>query len=63
MKIALCLTFILGYLCTCNGLYNIKNKNQTLWHVIFDNLNQSYLQVPEISEHEQGMQKIKLFKK
>ena len=55
MKIAVYLTFILGYLCTCNGLYNIKIKNQTLWHVIFDNLNQTYLQVPEISLREQGI--------
>lgn len=57
MKIAVHLTFILGYLCTCNGLYNIKIKNQTLWHVIFDNLNQTYLQVPEISLREQGIHK------
>lgn len=54
MKIVVQLTLILGYLCTCSGLYNIKIKNQTLWHVIFDNLNQTYLEVPEISLHEQG---------
>lgn len=58
MKIAVHLTFILGYLCTCNGFYNIKIKNQTLWHVIFDNINQTYLQVPEISLREQGIIKL-----
>lgn len=55
MKIIVQLTFLLGYLYNCNGLYNNKIKNQTLWHVIFDNLNQTYLQVPDISLREQGI--------